>query len=105
MTSPSGMYRYAIGDLIDVEATLENTPCVTFVARKGRTSSLTGEKLTELQVEEAVAAVERELGMPTRFFMVSPRFGAVPAYVLSVEWRSDPELARAQRFAAALDAA
>lgn len=96
-SSPSGLYRYAIGDLVDVEGKVGQTPSVTFVARKGRTSSLTGEKLTELQVETTMEVVEHRLGVRPRFFLLSAKFGAVPSYVLSVEWATPPPLELARR--------
>ncbi len=103
MTSPSGMYRYRIGDVVEVDGVYGNCPTIHFVARDGRTSSLTGEKLTEMQVEEAVASVCERLRILPMFWLLSPVLEARPYYVLSVEWGSErPENAKA--FAEAVDA-
>jgi hypothetical protein len=61
------------------------TPCFHFLARKGRTSSLTGEKLTELQVEEAVSAAAQAVGVMPVHFLLSAQFDSLPYYVLSVD--------------------
>lgn len=86
LTSPAGMYRYLIGDIVEAEGRFEACPTIRFVARKGRTSSLTGEKLTELQVEDAVARATAHLGRAPMFWVLSPQMAARPFYVLSVEW-------------------
>lgn len=90
LSSPAGMYRYLIGDIVEVEGRYESCPTIRFVARKGRTSSLTGEKLTELQVEDAVARASAEIGRAPMFWVLSPLLSARPSYVLCVEWGPDP---------------
>ena len=56
MSQATGLYRYAIGDIVRVLEYVGRTPRVEFVGRKGVFSSFTGEKLTELQVIEAQRA-------------------------------------------------
>jgi hypothetical protein len=90
LTSPAGMYRYLIGDIVEVEGRYQACPTIRFVARKGRTSSLTGEKLTELQVEDAVASACARVGRSPMFWVLSPLLAALPSYVLCVEWGPDP---------------
>jgi hypothetical protein len=102
MTSPSGMYRYRIGDVIEVDGRFEGCPTFHFVARDGRTCSLTGEKLTELQVEQAVANACERLELSPMFWLLSPVLDALPYYVLSIEWgREKP--AKAEELARAVD--
>jgi GH3 auxin-responsive promoter len=86
LTSPAGMYRYLIGDIVEVEGRYQACPTIRFVARKGRTSSLTGEKLTELQVEDAVARASARVGCAPMFWLLSPAIAARPSYVLCVDW-------------------
>ncbi|MEO6951022.1 MAG: GH3 auxin-responsive promoter family protein [Polyangia bacterium] len=85
-TSPTGMTRYRIGDLVQVDGLANGTPTFHFLARKGRTSSVTGEKLTELQVEQAVSNACSRLHLSPVHFMLSPQIEALPYYVLSVDF-------------------
>jgi len=95
LTSPTGMTRYRIGDLVQVTGRIGATPTFHFLARKGRTSSLTGEKLTELQVEEAVSVAATALGTRPVHFLLSAQFDALPYYVLSVDLGAAPPSAEA----------
>jgi hypothetical protein len=104
LTSPGGMYRYLIGDLVEVDGVYEKCPTIRFVARKGRTSSLTGEKLTEAQVEDAVARACARLGRPPLFWLLSPVVDARPSYVLCLEWPVVPASHDAEALACAVDA-
>jgi hypothetical protein len=105
LTAPNGMFRYLIGDIVEVEGRFGKCPTLRFVARKGRTSSLTGEKLTELQVEDAVRRASSALGMSPLFWLLSAKFGALPCYVLSVEWggQGAPRAHRGAHLAAQVD--
>jgi hypothetical protein len=103
LTAPTGMTRYRIGDLVEVDGRVGKTPTFHFLARKGRTSSLTGEKLTELQVEESVSAVARELGAQPVHFLLSAHFDALPYYVLSVDFGTAPPSDTLTRFATRVD--
>lgn len=49
MTNHSGLYRYSLGDRIQVKGFLKNTPCFEFVGREN-TSDLCGEKLSDVFV-------------------------------------------------------
>jgi hypothetical protein len=86
LSAPTGMTRYRIGDLIEVDGRVGRTPSFHFLARKGRTSSLTGEKLTELQVEESVSQVAERLAARPVHFLLSAHFDALPYYVLSLDF-------------------
>jgi hypothetical protein len=104
LSAPTGMTRYRIGDLVQVDGMVGTTPTFHFLARKGRTSSLTGEKLTELQVEEAVSSAATRLGTQPIHFVLSAHFDALPYYVLSVDLgRGPPEPQQLTRLAAAVD--
>ena len=89
LTSPTGMARYRIGDLVRVDGRYGGAagaiPTFHFLSRKGRTSSVTGEKLTELQVEEAVSSAARRVGAQPIHFLLSAQVDALPYYVLSVD--------------------
>jgi GH3 auxin-responsive promoter len=57
-TTPSGLYRYDMNDIVEVIGTFEKTPIIRFVQKGKGVVSFTGEKLYEVQV---IAAVEEAL--------------------------------------------
>ncbi len=70
VTTDSGLYRYFMNDLVEVTGRFHATPTTQFV-RKGRgVTSITGEKLYENQVIEAVQATGDELGQSTDFLLM-----------------------------------
>jgi hypothetical protein len=94
ITSPAGMYRYRIGDIVEVDGMCERTPTLRFVERTG-TSSLTGEKLTDLQAQQAVDGALREHGVQAADYVLSGQVAERPSYVLSIEPRPGTEAALA----------
>ena len=47
ITTSGGLYRYCIGDIIEVISIENNVPYIKFAGRKGAVSDLFGEKLEE----------------------------------------------------------
>jgi hypothetical protein len=70
VTTPSGLYRYFINDLVRVVGRLHRTPLLRFVQKGKGVTSLTGEKLYESQVLGAVRAVLDRYGMSAPFVMM-----------------------------------
>lgn len=69
VTTGGGLYRYCIGDMIEVLETYEAAPPrVRFLRRKGITCDLYGEKLTE----EFVRKVCMKLGLQEGFCLLAP---------------------------------
>lgn len=101
VTTPSGLYRYFINDLVRVTGRLHATPLLKFLQKGKGVTNITGEKLYESQVLMAVREAMAEMGREPRFIMMladeKERF-----YRLYVEGgagsRSD-----AERLAAAVD--
>jgi hypothetical protein len=58
VTTPSGLYRYDMNDIVEVVGTFEKTPVIRFLQKGKGVVSFTGEKLYEVQV---IAAVEEAL--------------------------------------------
>ncbi|HEY7217810.1 MAG TPA: GH3 auxin-responsive promoter family protein [Candidatus Binatia bacterium] len=70
LTTPAGLYRYDINDLVRVAGFYHQTPLLEFV-RKGRdVINITGEKLHVNQVIMAVERSQRALGVAIRHFRV-----------------------------------
>ena len=72
LTTPSGLYRYDINDVIEVVGHHQRTPLVCF-CRKGRgMTSLTGEKLSENQVIDAMTNAAKALDLTVEHFRAEP---------------------------------
>ncbi len=68
ITSPAGLYRYDINDVVRVTGFFRNTPLVEFV-RKGRDMvSLTGEKLHVAQLIQAVENAQVLVGLKLAYY-------------------------------------
>ena len=68
ITSPAGLYRYDINDVVRVTGFFRNTPLVEFV-RKGRDMvSLTGEKLHVTQLIQAVEKAQLSVGLKVEYY-------------------------------------
>jgi hypothetical protein len=68
ITSPAGLYRYDINDVVRVAGFFRKTPLVEFL-RKGRDMvSLTGEKLHVTQLIQAVEKAQLLVGLKVAYF-------------------------------------
>lgn len=68
ITSPIGLYRYDINDVVKVTGFFHRTPVIEFV-RKGRDMvSLTGEKLHVGQLVQAIEAAQRSVGIRIEYY-------------------------------------
>jgi hypothetical protein len=70
VTTPHGLYRYFINDIIEVTGRYRNTPTITFVQKGKGVTNLTGEKLYENQVIAAVSEAAKAYGITPEFFMM-----------------------------------
>lgn len=85
MSTSAGLYRYVLGDLVEVCGFHHGTPRIAFVRKSGAASNLAGEKLEEEHVSRAVADASRELGLESTYFTLTPRAGERPGYTLFFE--------------------
>jgi len=85
LSTSGGLYRYNIGDVVQVRDFLGSTPIVEFLYRNGHTCSLTGEKLTEDQVVPAVSEAASRLGLRLSAFTMCPVPKPFPHYALLAE--------------------
>jgi hypothetical protein len=70
VTTASGLYRYFMNDLLEVCGRHRATPLLRFVQKGRGVTSLTGEKLYEAQVIEAMAATARRAGLDVPFYLM-----------------------------------
>ncbi|MDR2835143.1 MAG: GH3 auxin-responsive promoter family protein [Bacteroidales bacterium] len=69
VTTPSGLYRYNMNDIIIVTGKYKDFPKIQFVQKANGIISLTGEKLSERQYIDAVHVAEKETNIHLRFFV------------------------------------
>ena len=94
VTTGAGLWRYRLGDLVEVDGFLDATPSLRFLGRSGGVSDLCGEKLAETFVASALEAACALFDFTPRFAMLAPeRDGAECwGYTLFVEGRVPSEL-------------
>jgi hypothetical protein len=72
LTTPGGLYRYKIDDIIEATGFRERTPLLAFVRKGGEMTNLTGEKMHVNHFIEAVQGTARRFGLSIRQFRVAP---------------------------------
>jgi hypothetical protein len=84
LTTTSGLYRYDINDVVEVVGTYNRTPVICF-RRKGRgMTNMTGEKLSENQVIDAMTSAAKALDLTVDHFRAEPDVDNT-RYVFKVE--------------------
>jgi hypothetical protein len=84
-TTSAGLYRYHINDVVKVVGFENEAPLLEFQYKGGNICSFTGEKITELQIVQAMTAAQKTLGMSASFFTVIAQFKPQPHYELWIE--------------------
>ncbi len=102
LTTPGGLFRYHIGDVVRCEGFVGRAPVISFLNKGRHVSSITGEKLTEHQAVTAAARTTAALRLDLGDFVLCPRWGDPPRYVLNVESGRCPA-ARRRELADSLD--
>jgi len=82
VSTGGGLYRYRMGDCVRVNGFLGAVPEIEFLYRLGKTSSMTGEKLTEFQVLDAAAQARAHCKLEPEEFLCYPCTGATPHYAV-----------------------
>ncbi|MHC4561604.1 MAG: GH3 auxin-responsive promoter family protein [Planctomycetota bacterium] len=102
VTNWAGLWRYSIDDRIRVIDRMGESPVFEFLSRGQHTASITGEKITEHQVVEAMRSASASMGRHVDRFVVQGRFADTPYYELRVEGH---ELTDLHSLASAMDSA
>ncbi|MEW5851125.1 MAG: GH3 auxin-responsive promoter family protein [Myxococcota bacterium] len=91
ITGSHGLTRYDMQDVVEVRGFHHKAPLLAFLHKSGNMVSITGEKVGESHVVDAVTAACQGLGLTLRGFCVAPELTNPPRYVFAVE--SQPPLA------------
>ncbi|MDH4305169.1 MAG: GH3 auxin-responsive promoter family protein [Nitrospira sp.] len=84
VTARSGLYRYAMNDIVEVTGWYNRVPTIRFVQKGKGVTNITGEKLYEHQVVEAVETVLRVSGIVCEFYVMLANVEAA-GYILYLE--------------------
>jgi len=104
VTTRGGLYRYDMADIVEVVAYYQRTPMIRFVQKGKGIVSITGEKLSEAQVLEAVREAFGGVRGGYEFISaVAQRACAPPRYVLLAEFVKPPAPSRLQKMVRAVD--
>jgi hypothetical protein len=102
VTTVAGLYRYFMNDLVEVVGFHRRTPMLRFVQKGRGVTSLTGEKLYEAHVIDAVKRTTDGYGMTAAFFVLVAN-DARASYTLFIEANDDARRP-SEQFAADIDA-
>lgn len=102
VTTANGLYRYFMNDLVEVTGRYHHTPTIAFIQKGKGVTNITGEKLYEYHVIEAMEAVQRRYRATVDFYVMlaDPFVRQYTLYVeqSSLEWferdKFEKELAR-----------
>lgn len=88
-TTPAGLYRYNIDDIIRVVGFQKSAPVIEFVQKGKNVSSATGEKLYEAQVIDAIHKAKEATGIGVEFFCACLEWQIPPSYSFLVEFSGE----------------
>jgi hypothetical protein len=77
-TTSSGIYRYDIGDILEVSSYYKQNPSVFFIRKAGQTCNLVGELMTDYHITEAVNQASQSLDLALPFYIACPDTQAFP---------------------------
>jgi len=86
VTTPGGLYRYNIDDIITVKGFFNNTPMIEFVQKGSNAVSVMGEKLYESQLNEAVNRAVDKNDILLEFICAFVQRTKPPRYAFLVEF-------------------
>ncbi len=93
LTTSSGLCRYDICDVVQCRGFHETTPLLTFLHKGAHISNITGEKVSESQVVDAVNDSVEQMQISLGNYSVIPVWDDPPQYQLMVEAGDLPESA------------
>jgi hypothetical protein len=103
-TTAFGLYRYHIYDVVRVTGFHNQTPLIEFLSKGAHFASMTGEKVSEYQVTQAMAESLREMDLTLTSYSVAPCWDdELPYYGLFVESADLRDEEQGRRLVSALD--
>ena len=81
----SGLWRYNIDDRVRITGRIGNCPIFEFLSKGLHTCSITGEKITEHQVVQAMSHAAASMRIEVQRFTLQGHFADPPYYQLNIE--------------------
>lgn len=97
ITTPAGLFRYFMNDIIEVTGYCKKTPLIRFIQKGKGVTNITGEKLSEQQLMVAIEAINMKFKIDIPFYIALTSIHS-NCYKLYVEQKVDLE-----QYALALD--
>jgi len=72
VTTSGGLYRYALGDIIEIVGFWQKAPVIRFIGRGDHVVDLVGEKLNATFVDQSINRLLDELGIRPVFWLLAP---------------------------------
>jgi hypothetical protein len=101
-TNGSGLFRYDINDIVEIVGYYKQVPLFRFIQKGEGVTSITGEKLTEVQVIDAVKTVSAETGTHLENYLMYADKKAFH-YHFFAEFGPDASTSDKEAYAKALD--
>jgi len=102
ITATNGLFRYNINDIIRIDGFYNEFPMFTFIQKGEGVTTLTGEKLYETQLMDAVEETEKNKNMKTNFYIAFADFNT-SSYHLYVEFKEEHTLDKYKDFCKTVD--
>ncbi|MBP0018955.1 MAG: GH3 auxin-responsive promoter family protein [Cyanobacteria bacterium SBLK] len=99
VTSYSGIYRYDIGDVVEILGFYEQTPIIVFRHRRGGLLSATTEKTTEFHATQVMQVLSQEFNLDLDDFCITLSDNEFPSrYLVNIELTDRQTLDDPQKF-------
>ena len=85
VTTGGGLYRYRLGDIVEVVGRLHECPLIRFIGRQGNIADWFGEKLNEAHVADVLRDAFGSVRLSPRFAMLACDTAPPPRYVLYID--------------------
>jgi hypothetical protein len=92
VTTGGGLYRYQLGDLIEVIGNLHGCPLIRFLGRQEYVADWFGEKLSDAHVSSVLQETFRSLALSPSFAMLACDTAPPAGYVLYIDSSVNEEL-------------
>ncbi|MEK7432336.1 MAG: GH3 auxin-responsive promoter family protein [Cyanobacteriota bacterium] len=79
-TTSGGIYRYDIGDILEVVGMYNKTPVVKFVRKTGQTCNIAGELITDAHITQAIMNTKEKYDISIPFYCAVPNQESFPPY-------------------------
>ena len=70
VTTANGLYRYFMNDLVEVTGRMHRTPTISFIQKGKGVTNITGEKLYEYHVIDAMASIQAAYRITIEFYVM-----------------------------------